>query len=156
MMLNRILATLAAAVCAGGIAWAGAGTVLYTSSGTATFATTTTGGGANLSNVTIWDSAAGANGLAVNASGQLTISNATFASTQSGTWTVQPGNTANTTPWLATVNNGGNSAAVKAASTAAVAADPALVVAISPNNALSVSQTGTWTVQPGNTANTTA
>lgn len=29
------------------------------------------------------------------------ITNTSFASTQSGTWTVQPGNTANTTPWLA-------------------------------------------------------
>lgn len=28
------------------------------------------------------------------------ITNTSFASTQSGTWTVQPGNTANTTPWL--------------------------------------------------------
>jgi len=31
---------------------------------------------------------------------------------QSGTWTVQPGNTANTTPWLTTINQGGNSATV--------------------------------------------
>ena len=100
---------------------------------------------------------------------------------QTGTWTIQPGNTPNTTPWLATINQGGNSAtvtagnalkvdgsgvtqpvsgtfyqttqpvscttanciieigngatvaAVKAASTAPVAGDPALVVAISPN-----------------------
>lgn len=42
------------------------------------------------------------------------ISNTTFASTQSGTWTVQPGNTANTTPWLATISQGGNSATVSA------------------------------------------
>lgn len=33
---------------------------------------------------------------------------------QSGTWTVQPGNTANTTPWLFTVSQGGNSATVDA------------------------------------------
>lgn len=33
---------------------------------------------------------------------------------QSGTWTVQPGNTANTTPWLTTINQGGNSALVSA------------------------------------------
>ncbi len=33
---------------------------------------------------------------------------------QSGTWTVQPGNTANTTPWLATLSQGGNTAAVTA------------------------------------------
>lgn len=31
---------------------------------------------------------------------------------QSGTWTIQPGNTPNTTPWLATINQGGNSATV--------------------------------------------
>jgi hypothetical protein len=36
------------------------------------------------------------------------------AVTQSGTWTVQPGNTANTTPWLATISQGGNSASVSA------------------------------------------
>lgn len=38
----------------------------------------------------------------------------TVAATQSGTWTVQPGNTANTTPWLTTINQGGNSASVTA------------------------------------------
>ena len=38
----------------------------------------------------------------------------TVAATQSGTWTVQPGNTANTTPWLITINQGGNSATVTA------------------------------------------
>ena len=38
----------------------------------------------------------------------------TVAATQSGTWTVQPGNTANTTPWLFTINQGGNSATVSA------------------------------------------
>lgn len=43
------------------------------------------------------------------------IANTTFASTQSGTWTMQPGNTANTTPWLQTINQGGNSAAVQTA-----------------------------------------
>lgn len=31
---------------------------------------------------------------------------------QNGTWTVEPGNTANTTPWLMTVNQGGHSAVV--------------------------------------------
>src|SRR6266853_336086 len=34
--------------------------------------------------------------------------------TQSGTWTVQPGNTANTTPWLASLSQGGNTAQVSA------------------------------------------
>ena len=42
------------------------------------------------------------------------IGNTSFGATQSGTWTVQPGNTANTTPWLATINQGGNSATVSA------------------------------------------
>lgn len=35
-------------------------------------------------------------------------------SSQSGTWIVQPGNTANTTPWLLTISQGGNSATVTA------------------------------------------
>lgn len=139
-----------------------------------------------------------ASGTTQPISGTVAVSNfpATQAVTQSGTWTVQPGNTANTTPWLSTINQGGNSAtvtasnalkvdgsavtqpisgtvtanagtnlntsalalsatqtdgtqrtkitdgttnsAVKAASTAAVASDPALVVAISPNNTIAL------------------
>jgi hypothetical protein len=39
----------------------------------------------------------------------------TISATQSGTWTVQPGNTANTTPWLQTISQGGNAATVSAA-----------------------------------------
>lgn len=35
---------------------------------------------------------------------------------QTGTWTVQPGNTANTTPWLFSISQGGNTAAVNASS----------------------------------------
>jgi len=58
----------------------------------------------------------------------------TFPATQSGTWTVQPGNTANTTPWLSSISQGGNTASVKAASTAPIATDPAVVVSISPNS----------------------
>lgn len=53
---------------------------------------------------------------------------------QSGTWTVQPGNTANTTPWLATIAQGGNSAVVKGASATPGASDPALTVSLSPNS----------------------
>ncbi len=34
------------------------------------------------------------------------------SATQSGTWTVQPGNTANTSPWLFSMSQGGNTAAV--------------------------------------------
>jgi hypothetical protein len=65
------------------------------------------------------------NALSLNASGGLRTDGSgvtqpvsgTIAGTQSGTWTVQPGNTANTTPWLATINQGGNSAAVAAKGT---------------------------------------
>jgi hypothetical protein len=57
----------------------------------------------------------------VTTSGTTTVSG-TVTANQGGTWTVQPGNTANTTPWLVTG---------------------------------AVTQSGTWTIQPGNTANTT-
>lgn len=46
--------------------------------------------------------------------GSLTV-DGTVGATQSGTWTVQPGNTANTTPWLTTISQGGNAAAVSVA-----------------------------------------
>jgi hypothetical protein len=54
------------------------------------------------------------------------------------------------------ITDGTNIATVKAASTAAIATDKAVVVAVSPNNTIAATQSGTWTVQPGNTANTTA
>lgn len=53
-------------------------------------------------------------GQTVPVSGTITATG-TIAATQSGTWTVQPGNTANTTPWLTTINQGGNSATVTGA-----------------------------------------
>lgn len=40
-----------------------------------------------------------------------------IAATQSGTWTVQPGNTANSTAWLMNIVQGGNTAAVTSSST---------------------------------------
>lgn len=61
---------------------------------------------------------------AIDASGRLTS-----LSVQSGTWTVQPGNTANTTPWLASISQGGSTAAVKAANTVA-STDVGVVVAV--------------------------
>jgi hypothetical protein len=54
------------------------------------------------------------------------------------------------------ITDGTNVATVKAASTAAGATDKAVVVAVSPNNTIAATESGTWTVQPGNTANTTA
>lgn len=41
-------------------------------------------------------------------------SGSAVAASQSGTWTMQPGNTANTTPWLASLAQGGNTAVVSA------------------------------------------
>lgn len=49
-------------------AWAGSSTVNYSSTGSSPFRTTTDGSSNNLTNVTIWDSAAGANGLSIDAS----------------------------------------------------------------------------------------
>lgn len=59
---------------------------------------------------------------AVPVSGSVTVSG-TVAATQSGTWTVQPGNTQNTTPWLATISAGGNAAAVSASNALKVLVD---------------------------------
>lgn len=61
----------------------------------------------------------------VIASDQSAITVGTHAVTQSGTWTVQPGNTANTTPWLTTdtprqvasANNSGTCVSVTASTT---------------------------------------
>jgi hypothetical protein len=44
------------------------------------------------------------------------------------------------------VTDGTNNAAVKAASTAAVATDPSLVVSVSPNNTIAATQSGTWNI----------
>jgi hypothetical protein len=54
-----------------------------------------------------------------------TGSNVIGAVTQSGTWTVQPGNTANTTPWLMSIHDGTTKATVRD-----LAANDALNVAI--------------------------
>src|SRR6185437_5262448 len=56
-------------------------------------------GSVNYPQIVFCDPATPAQCVGVNASGQMTIANTTFAATQSGTWTVQPGNVANTTPW---------------------------------------------------------
>lgn len=60
------------------------------------------------------------NGITGTGSQRVTIAsdNTAFSvnAAQSGTWTVQPGNTANTTPWLLSIAQGGNTAAVNASS----------------------------------------
>jgi len=84
-------------------------------------------GGTNISTGT------GASGAGIP---RVTVSNdSNILSTQSGTWTVQPGNTANTTPWLTTINADGYSAYVTPPSTAAIAANSAMVITMSPNSA---------------------
>src|SRR5579859_6432879 len=56
------------------------------------------------------------NPLSLTTSGALRVDGSGIVQpvSQNGTWTVQPGNTANTTPWLITINQGGNSATVTA------------------------------------------
>lgn len=120
----------------------------------------------------------------------------TISSLQSGTWTVQPGNTPNTSPWLVTTVNGSTITVVQptaanlnatvtgtisanqsgawtvtsnqgtAASATVSNAWPVNVVSSTPNLTLTslptvtvtgtvnAAQSGTWTVQPGNTPNT--
>jgi hypothetical protein len=60
-------------------------------------------------------------------------SDSIFPASESGTWTMQPGNTANTTPWLFSNNDGTNTQKVLGASTSPALTDKAGVVALSPN-----------------------
>ncbi len=96
----------------------------------------------------------------------------TVTANQGATWTVQPGNTANTTAWLVTGTGGtfpisGNLTGNQATNTVqlggvAISLNTGVRdtgtqrVTIATNDVVPSSQSGTWTVQPGNTANTTA
>lgn len=96
----------------------------------------------------------------------------TVTANQGGTWTVQPGNTANTTAWLVTGTGGtfpisGNLTGNQATNTVQLGGTAISLntgvrdtgtqrVTIATNDVVPASQSGTWTVQPGNTANTTA
>lgn len=77
------------------------------------------------------------NGVTGTGSQRVTIASDNTAFTvnaaESGTWTVQPGNTQNTTPWLSKLHDGTTAAVIKAASTAPATTDPALIVTQSPN-----------------------
>ena len=66
----------------------------------------------------------------------------TVAATQSGTWTVQPGNTANTTAWLVT----GTGGTFPVTGTFWQATQPVSIAATVNTTA---TQSGTWTVQQG-------
>lgn len=136
--------------------------------GDGTFTKVTTGAGA----VPIQD---GGNSLTVDNGGTFAVQAA-----QSGTWTVQPGNTANTTAWkvdgsavtqpvsgTVSVTGVATSAKQDTAQTALDAIKTSVEIldkAISGTEmrvdvltmpTVAVTQSGTWTVQPGNTANTT-
>lgn len=137
MTMRRVLLAIALVLAPFGQAWAGSGTIITkdASGVNRTFSIITEGGGNFVSRTGICDSSAAANCLTVNSSGAAIVSG---SAAQSGTWTVQPGNTPNSTPWLSTINQGGNSATVTAAG--------ALVV--SPTGAQPVSQSGAFTVDP--------
>jgi len=108
------------------------------------------------------------NALKVDGSAVTQPVSGTISASQSGTWTVQPGNTANTTPWLAKINDGTNSITVKAGSTAAAAGDTSQVVALSPNSPvpagtnaigsvnLAPTATGGWSVSSQTSLTSTA
>lgn len=81
------------------------------SAGAAGFVTTST-------NVAQWGGVATSLGQKTMASSvpvAIASDQSALAVAQSGIWTVQPGNTANTTPWLETISQGGNAATVSAA-----------------------------------------
>jgi hypothetical protein len=77
----------------------------------------------------------------------------TVAATQSGTWTVQPGNTPNTTPWLTTISQGGNSATVTASN--ALKVDGSAVTQPVSGTVTANAGTGSFTVIGTGTDNTT-
>ena len=85
------------------------------------------------------------NAVSLTTAGAIRIDGSAVTQPVSGTVTANQG-TANTlaNAWSTKITDATNGpAAVKAASTAAVATDPALVVAISPNNSIAVTSTGT-------------
>jgi hypothetical protein len=73
--------------------------------------------------------AATVNALSLTTAGLLRIDGSGVVQPVSGTVTANQGGA----PWTATIQQGGNSAVVKAASTAPTVSDPALVVSVSPN-----------------------
>jgi hypothetical protein len=116
-----------------GTVTANAGSGTFTVAGTVT---ANQGGAPWSENITQFGGVALSTGTGASGTGipRVTVANdSNILATQSGTWTVQPGNTANTTPWLASISQGGNTASVKASGTNAATTDPALVVAQSPN-----------------------
>jgi hypothetical protein len=75
----------------------------------------------------------------------------TVTANEGGTWTVQPGNTVNTTPWLATISQGGNSAAVTAAG--ALKVDGSAVTQPISGTVTANAGTGTFNIQSNASVN---
>jgi hypothetical protein len=158
--------------------------VLVAAVGAKTDAKSTATDATAVSGISIWKQiSASIQAAAASLAGTLTV--ATHAVTQSGTWTVQPGNTANTTAWKvdgsavvqpvsstdgAQVTIGAKTDAKNAATdvtsvsamsvwkqiSASIQAAAASLAGTLTVGTHAVTQSGTWTVQPGNTANTTA
>jgi len=109
--MKRTLAALL--IVAATPVWAGSGTIAVTEGSGKNVLTTTDGSSNNAPAAVIVDGTAAANKAAVTASSALKVDGSavtqpvsgtvtatgTVAATQSGIWTVQPGNTANTTAW---------------------------------------------------------
>lgn len=99
-----------------------------------TFANITNGAGDHVAKVGICDGTAAASCLTI------TGGVASVSAAQSGAWTVQPGNTQNTTPWLTSLMPGATSA-TGIASVASTAAESCHVLKGSAGNLLSLTVT---------------
>lgn len=125
-----------------GTVTANAGTGTFTVAGTVTANQGTTPW---VNNISQFGGSSVVTGTGASGAGipRVTVSNdSNILATQSGTWTVAQGS-ANTlaNAWPEKITDGTNGpVAVKPASTAAVAADPALVVAVSPNNTIATTR----------------
>jgi len=94
------------------------------------------------------------NALKVDGSAVTQPVSGTITANQGGTWTMQPGNTANTTPWLATLNQGGNSATVTGSN--ALKVDGSAVTQPVSGTITANAGTGTFTVSQAATGSTSA
>jgi hypothetical protein len=78
----------------------------------------------------------------------------TVTANQGGTWTVQPGNTPNTSPWLVTIDQGGNAATVTASN--ALKIDGSAVTQPVSGTVTANAGTGSFTVAQATAANLNA
>jgi len=85
--MKRLFYALIVLIGVVGIAWAGTNTLLYTNSGTINLRTTTDVSGNNLGNMTLWDSVAGGNGLAITVGNAAKVDGSAVTQPVSGTIT---------------------------------------------------------------------